>query len=120
MINKWDLIEKETNTMKEYKEMIREKTAPFVDYPIIFTSALTKQRVLKAIEEVLEIDVPVDSRLLYRQPGSARFSRQPGDYHQEGSGPNAEGHHHDVSVYLLYEDRTLCTTRPYVIALPTK
>lgn len=55
IINKWDLIEKETNTMKEYKEKIREKTAPFVDYPIIFTSAVSKQRVLKAIEEAVEI-----------------------------------------------------------------
>lgn len=50
VVNKWDLIEKETNTTKEYEEKIREKLAPFRDVPIVFTSALTKQRVLKAIE----------------------------------------------------------------------
>ncbi|MFL5765619.1 MAG: ribosome biogenesis GTPase Der [Bacteroidia bacterium] len=50
VVNKWDLVEKNTNSTKEYEEKIREKTAPFRDVPIIFTSALTKQRILKAIE----------------------------------------------------------------------
>ena len=50
VINKWDLVEKDTNSTKEYEEKIREKLAPFKDVPIVFTSALTKQRVLKAIE----------------------------------------------------------------------
>lgn len=50
VVNKWDLIEKDTHTTKQYEEKIREKIAPFRDVPIIFTSALTKQRVLKAIE----------------------------------------------------------------------
>jgi GTP-binding protein len=50
VVNKWDLVEKNTNSTKEYEEKIRERIAPFRDVPIIFTSALTKQRVLKAIE----------------------------------------------------------------------
>src|ERR1019366_5843439 len=50
LVNKWDLIEKTTNSTKEYEEKIREKLAPFKDVPIVFTSTLTKQRVLKAIE----------------------------------------------------------------------
>ena len=50
VVNKWDLIEKSTNSTKEYEEKIREKLSPFKDVPIVFTSALTKQRVLKAIE----------------------------------------------------------------------
>ncbi|OFY82208.1 MAG: ribosome biogenesis GTPase Der [Bacteroidetes bacterium RIFCSPLOWO2_12_FULL_35_15] len=50
LVNKWDLVEKHTNSTKEYEEKIREKLAPFKDVPIVFTSALTKQRVLKAIE----------------------------------------------------------------------
>ncbi|MEO6901494.1 MAG: ribosome biogenesis GTPase Der [Bacteroidia bacterium] len=50
VVNKWDLIEKTTNSTKEYEEKIREKLAPFKDVPIIFTSVLTKQRILKAIE----------------------------------------------------------------------
>ncbi len=50
LVNKWDLVEKNTNSTKEYEERIRERIAPFRDVPIIFTSAITKQRVLKAIE----------------------------------------------------------------------
>ena len=50
VVNKWDLIEKNTNSTKEYEEIIREKIAPFRDVPIVFTSVHTKQRVLKAIE----------------------------------------------------------------------
>ena len=55
LVNKWDLIDKETNTTKHYTEAIREKIAPFTDVPIIFISALTKQRVLKALEAALEV-----------------------------------------------------------------
>lgn len=50
VVNKWDLVEKSTNSTKEYEEKIRERIAPFKDVPIVFTSAITKQRVLKAIE----------------------------------------------------------------------
>jgi GTP-binding protein len=55
LINKWDLVEKDTKTSKEFEERIREKLAPFVDVPIVFTSALTKQRVMKAIETANEV-----------------------------------------------------------------
>ncbi len=55
LINKWDLVEKDTKTSKEFEERIREKLAPFVDVPIVFTSALTKQRVMKAIETAKEV-----------------------------------------------------------------
>ncbi len=57
VINKWDLVEKNTNSTKEYEEKIREKLAPFKDVPIVFTSALTKQRVLKAIEVAEKVNV---------------------------------------------------------------
>ncbi len=50
VINKWDLIEKNTKTVKVFEEMIREKIAPFTDVPIVFTSVLEKQRLLKVIE----------------------------------------------------------------------
>lgn len=55
LVNKWDLIEKNTHSTKLVEAQIREKTAPFQDVPIIFTSALTKQRVYKAIETALEV-----------------------------------------------------------------
>jgi GTP-binding protein len=50
VVNKWDLIEKETNTAKAYEESIRKKLAPFTDLPIVFTSVTGKQRVHKALE----------------------------------------------------------------------
>ena len=55
LINKWDLLEKETNTMKEYKEAILRRIAPFTDVPVLFISALTKQRVLKAVDTFVEV-----------------------------------------------------------------
>jgi GTP-binding protein len=55
LVNKWDLVEKETNSAKAFEKEIREKIAPFTDVPIIFISALTKQRVYKAIETAVEV-----------------------------------------------------------------
>ena len=57
VVNKWDAIEKDTNTMKKFKEEILNRIAPFTDVPIIFTSVINKQRifdVLKAATEVYE------------------------------------------------------------------
>lgn len=50
VVNKWDLIDKSTNTHLEFKRKIEEKIAPFTDVPIIFTSVLEKQRIFKALE----------------------------------------------------------------------
>lgn len=55
LVNKWDLIEKETNTMKEYEARIRKEIEPFIDVPILFISVLTKQRVFKAIETAVKV-----------------------------------------------------------------
>ena len=55
VVNKWDLVEKETNTMKAYEQQIREKIAPFTDVPILFISALTKQRILKVVETAMNV-----------------------------------------------------------------
>ncbi|MGB1242579.1 MAG: ribosome biogenesis GTPase Der [Chitinophagales bacterium] len=55
LINKWDLIDKDSNTINEYKKQMLNKFAPFTDLPIIFISALYKQRIFKAIEEAIAI-----------------------------------------------------------------
>lgn len=55
LVNKWDLIEKDTKTTKVFEENLRNALAPFNDVPIIFTSALTKQRIHKALEEGMRI-----------------------------------------------------------------
>lgn len=55
VINKWDLIEKNTKTSKEYEDFIRKKVEPFTDIPIIFTSVKEKQRVFKVLEKAIEV-----------------------------------------------------------------
>ena len=54
-VNKWDLLEKETNTLKEYEDNLREALAPFNDVPIVFTSTITKQRILKVLESAMMV-----------------------------------------------------------------
>lgn len=55
-VNKWDLIaNKETNDTKKFEDTIRERFAPFVDFPIVFTSAVTKQRILKVVDLAVEV-----------------------------------------------------------------
>ncbi len=55
LVNKWDLVEKDGESTKNFEKTIREQIAPFNDVPIIFTSALTKQRIHKAIEKAMEV-----------------------------------------------------------------
>lgn len=56
VVNKWDLVEEKTaKVMKTFENAIRERLAPFVDFPIIFASALTKQRILKVLESAQEV-----------------------------------------------------------------
>ncbi|MDX9845530.1 MAG: ribosome biogenesis GTPase Der [Tenuifilaceae bacterium] len=55
VVNKWDLVEKVNNTTAEYTQAIKERIAPFNDIPIIFTSAITKQRILKVLEEAMQV-----------------------------------------------------------------
>lgn len=55
VVNKWDKIEKGNNTLKEFEEGIRAKTAPFTDIPIVFTSVINKQRIFKVLEKAKEV-----------------------------------------------------------------
>ncbi|MGW9684031.1 ribosome biogenesis GTPase Der [Flagellimonas sp. 2504JD1-5] len=55
LVNKWDLVEKETNSVKEYTQKIKKVIEPFVDVPILFISVLTKQRIFKAIETAVDV-----------------------------------------------------------------
>jgi GTP-binding protein len=55
LVNKWDLIDKETMTAVQFENKIREEIAPFTDVPIIFTSTVTKQRLLKALEVAVKV-----------------------------------------------------------------
>ncbi len=55
LVNKWDLVEKDTMSTRDYETKIRRELEPFTDVPIIFVSALTKQRLLKALEETVKV-----------------------------------------------------------------
>ena len=55
LVNKWDLVEKETKTTKDFETYIKKHIEPFTDVPIVFISALTKQRIFKAIETAVGV-----------------------------------------------------------------
>ncbi|QLE01722.1 ribosome biogenesis GTPase Der [Galbibacter sp. BG1] len=55
LVNKWDLVEKDTNTVKQFEAYIKKQIEPFTDVPIIFISVLNKQRIFKAIEKAVEV-----------------------------------------------------------------
>lgn len=55
LVNKWDLIEKETNTSRDYEKELKQRLAPFNNVPIVFISVTEKQRIFKSIEEALRV-----------------------------------------------------------------
>ncbi|RYE22906.1 MAG: ribosome biogenesis GTPase Der [Sphingobacteriales bacterium] len=55
LVNKWDLVEKETNTARDYEKELKKRLAPFTDVPILFISAKEKQRILQSIELALKV-----------------------------------------------------------------
>lgn len=55
LINKWDLVEKETNTARDFEKYLRKRIAPFEDVPILFISAVNKQRVYKVLESAARV-----------------------------------------------------------------
>jgi GTPase len=55
LVNKWDLVEKSTNTAKEYEKVLKQRMAPFNDVPILFISVKEKTRIFKAIEAALQV-----------------------------------------------------------------
>ena len=55
LVNKWDLVDKDTHTAKEYEKAVKERIAPFTDVPVVFISAKEKKRIMKAIDEALRV-----------------------------------------------------------------
>ncbi|MCF8258901.1 MAG: ribosome biogenesis GTPase Der [Flavobacteriales bacterium] len=55
LVNKWDLVEKDTHSVKEYTELIHERIQPFTDVPILFVSVLNMQRIHKALETAVQV-----------------------------------------------------------------
>jgi GTP-binding protein len=55
LVNKWDLVEKSTKTAKQFEDLIKNKLKPFADVPILFVSAIEKQRIFKTVEVALQV-----------------------------------------------------------------
>jgi GTPase len=55
LINKWDLVEKDTNTARDYEAAVKKRISPFDDVPVLFVSVIDKQRIFKAVEKALEV-----------------------------------------------------------------
>jgi GTPase len=55
LVNKWDLVEKSTNTMRDYEKIIRKRIEPFDDVPVVFTSAIEKQRIFQAVDAAMDV-----------------------------------------------------------------
>jgi len=60
LVNKWDLVKKETNTARDYEKLVKEKLEPFTDVPVIFISASDKTRIFQGMEKAIEV---YDNRL---------------------------------------------------------
>ncbi len=67
VVNKWDLVEKDSNTHLDFERQIREKTAPFTDFPIIFASAINKQRIYKVLETAHQVYENRERRIPVRE-----------------------------------------------------
>jgi GTP-binding protein len=63
VLNKWDLVEKDNKTHKEYEELVKKRLAPFSDVPIVFTSVLNKQRIYKVLETAIRVCKNKDRRV---------------------------------------------------------
>ena len=67
LVNKWDLLEKETNTAKEFSGHIEGRIAPFTDVPVLYISALNKQRIFQAVETIGKVHESLSSRVSTRK-----------------------------------------------------
>lgn len=67
IVNKWDTVEKETNTMKAFEEVLRSKLAPFSDIPILFTSVTEKQRIYKILDVIEQVSAAQNRRIPTRK-----------------------------------------------------
>ena len=63
VLNKWDMVEKDNKTHKEYEELVKKRLAPFSDVPIVFTSVLNKQRIYKVLETAIRVCKNKDRRV---------------------------------------------------------
>jgi GTP-binding protein len=67
VVNKWDMVVKDTNTAKKFEEAIRARTSPFVDLPIVFTSVHEKQRIHKVMEVAMQVHANRSQRIPTRR-----------------------------------------------------
>lgn len=85
VVNKWDLVEKGTNTMRDFEEAVKARMEPFTDVPVVFTSVLEKQRLLKVMEAAMQVHADRQRRIPARKLNDAllpEIERQPPPMHK--------------------------------------
>lgn len=87
LVNKWDLVKKETNSARDYEMAIKQKMSPFTDVPVLFISVHDKQRIFKAIETALEV---ADNRS--RKISTAKLNELIEEVLQKQTPPSFRGH----------------------------
>ncbi len=103
LINKWDLVDKETNTARDFEKRIRERMAPFTDVPIIFTSATSRLR----IHKVLEIAIEVFENRKRRIPTS-ELNKSMGDAIEQFPPPTVKGKYIRIKYVTQLPNKTPC------------
>ncbi len=87
LVNKWDLVKKETNSARDYEMAIKQKMSPFTDVPVLFISVFDKQRIFKAIETALQV---AENRS--RKISTAKFNELIEEITQKQTPPSFRGH----------------------------
>jgi GTP-binding protein len=110
-VNKWDLLEKETNTMKEYKNGILKRLEPDNDVPIVFVSVLNKQRVFKALDALIQV---YENRK--RQISTSKFNEYILDVIERNNPPALKGKY--IQIKYAHQIKTPYPTFVFYCNLP--
>lgn len=101
LVNKWDMVEKETNTARDFEKQIRERMAPFTDVPILFISAITKTRIHKVLETAIQV---FENRS--RRISTSELNEKMGEAIQNYPPPATKGKHVKIKYVTQLPNRT--------------
>ncbi len=103
LVNKWDLVDKETNSVRDFEKNIRERIAPFTDVPIVFTSAITKLRIHKVLEIAIQV---YENRK--RRISTSELNKIMGEAIEKFPPPSTKGKYIQIKYVTQLPNRTPC------------
>jgi GTP-binding protein len=103
LVNKWDLIDKGTNSVRDFEKTIREKIAPFTDVPIVFTSAITKLRIHKVLEIAIQV---YENRK--RRISTSELNKAMGEAIEKFPPPSIKGKYIQIKYVTQLPNKTPC------------